>query len=288
MRTKPLYTLPDRDRARWAETGVLRDVEEQFREAQKDHRDICLQRFVDGRAVVRGSGRERFRWLAARAAKATGCSHHKDPCECWIEILIQYLLEHDCDQEYIMIRPAASYVNSDKTCPPPSEILDGPWNLPGAIVGNHYTIRQLFMASADCCLWLLSRPTDPVASLVVTPDDLASSVSDKFSLAKLPELSAPEPRQAGSGTKRCAASIIHQSNGTEYHFTIEELAKSWALSQAKVRRMLRNEPGVLRFGLEKKGHRRAYVTLRIPASVAERVYRRCMCPGSKPDNKKGA
>ncbi len=75
--------------------------------------------------------------------------------------------------------------------------------------------------------------------------------------------------------------MIPGSNLTEYHYSVKELAKSWALSQAKVRRMLRNEPGVMRFGVEKKGHQRAYVTLRIPASVAERVYRRCMCPDLK-------
>ena len=46
-----------------------------------------------------------------------------------------------------------------------------------------------------------------------------------------------------------------------------------------IRRLFRNEPGVLLFGKEKKGHQRAYVTLRIPASVVERVYRRCMRPG---------
>ena len=82
--------------------------------------------------------------------------------------------------------------------------------------------------------------------------------------------------------------MTQQCNLTEHHYTIKELAKIWALSQTNVRRMLRNEPGVLRFGLEKKGHRRAYVTLRVPASVAERIYRRCMCPGSKPCNEKAA
>jgi len=76
--------------------------------------------------------------------------------------------------------------------------------------------------------------------------------------------------------------MIQGNNVTEYHYSVKELATNWRLSQAKVRSMLRNEPGVLRFGAEKRGHQRAYVTLRIPASVAERVYRRCMCPGLKP------
>ena len=75
--------------------------------------------------------------------------------------------------------------------------------------------------------------------------------------------------------------MIPGSNLTEPHYTVKELGAMWRLSPAKVRRMFRNELGVRRFGVEKKGHKRAYVTLRIPASVAERVYERCMCPGLK-------
>ena len=63
------------------------------------------------------------------------------------------------------------------------------------------------------------------------------------------------------------------------HFSVKDLATMWGLSPAAIRRMFRNEPGVLRFGKEKHGHQRDYVTLRIPESIAERVYRRCMRPG---------
>jgi AraC-like DNA-binding protein len=66
---------------------------------------------------------------------------------------------------------------------------------------------------------------------------------------------------------------------TERHYSVKELAQMWGLSPTAIRRMFRNEPGVLRFGKENKGHQRNYVTLRIPASVAERVYQRCSCPG---------
>ena len=69
---------------------------------------------------------------------------------------------------------------------------------------------------------------------------------------------------------------------TERHFSVRELAENWGLSPAAIRRLFRNEPGVLRFGKQNKGHRRDYVTIRVPASVAERVYRRCMCPGVIP------
>jgi hypothetical protein len=137
----------------------------------------------------------------------------------------------------------------------------------------------LFLASADCCLWLISLLADQQASLVVDPNDLASSASALFPLAKVLE---PEPRQA-----RCAVAMIPGGNVAECHYSVKELAQNWGLSQAMVRRMLRNEPGVQRFGPEKKGHQRAYVTLRIPASVAERVYRRCTCPGLKPSQRGG-
>lgn len=65
----------------------------------------------------------------------------------------------------------------------------------------------------------------------------------------------------------------------ERHFSVKELAEMWRLSPAAIRRLFRNEPGVVRFGSERRGHKRDYVTLRIPASVAERVYRRCVRPG---------
>jgi hypothetical protein len=65
---------------------------------------------------------------------------------------------------------------------------------------------------------------------------------------------------------------------TEPHYTVKHIAEMWTMSQAAIRRLFRDEPGVLRFGEEKRGHRRDYVTLRIPASVAERVYRRCTRP----------
>jgi AraC-like DNA-binding protein len=66
---------------------------------------------------------------------------------------------------------------------------------------------------------------------------------------------------------------------TERHYTVKELAQMWGLSPTAIRRLFRDEPGVLRFGREKRGHQRDYMTLRIPASVLERVYRRMMRPG---------
>jgi hypothetical protein len=61
----------------------------------------------------------------------------------------------------------------------------------------------------------------------------------------------------------------------ERHFTPQELADLWRLDESTVRRMFLEEPGVMVNGKEKRRDgKRQYVTLRIPASVAERAYAR--------------
>ncbi len=73
------------------------------------------------------------------------------------------------------------------------------------------------------------------------------------------------------------------SESFERHYTPEELADLWNLSPDAVRRIFENEPGVL--VLEGDGMRygkRRYRTLRIPASVAERVHRRLSVVKGKP------
>jgi hypothetical protein len=62
----------------------------------------------------------------------------------------------------------------------------------------------------------------------------------------------------------------------EKHYTVAELAKMWGFGRTTVRRWVENEPGVLRQGESRlrRGRKRHYVSLRIPESVAMRVYRR--------------
>ena len=60
----------------------------------------------------------------------------------------------------------------------------------------------------------------------------------------------------------------------ERHLTVADLADQWSLSLDAVRRMFENEPGVLVLGERSRPGKRRYTTLRIPRSVAERVYRR--------------
>ena len=61
---------------------------------------------------------------------------------------------------------------------------------------------------------------------------------------------------------------------TERHFSVEEVSEMWGLSRDTVRKLFRKEPGVLAIGDQGSSHRRRYTTLRIPASVLQRVHRR--------------
>lgn len=59
----------------------------------------------------------------------------------------------------------------------------------------------------------------------------------------------------------------------ERKFTPEELAQIHKLHPSTIRKLFVDEPGVIRLGHAGLGRRRQYFTLRIPASVAERVFR---------------
>jgi len=59
----------------------------------------------------------------------------------------------------------------------------------------------------------------------------------------------------------------------ERHYSVEELAELWRMSEDFVRRLFLREPGVVVFHHARPG-RRVYRTLRIPEAVAQRVHRR--------------
>lgn len=67
---------------------------------------------------------------------------------------------------------------------------------------------------------------------------------------------------------------------TETHYTPDEVAANWHLDTNSVRRIFRDEPGVLKFGNGRSTYKkRAYTTIRIPQSVLDRVYRRMTTGG---------
>jgi transcriptional regulator GlxA family with amidase domain len=60
----------------------------------------------------------------------------------------------------------------------------------------------------------------------------------------------------------------------ERHFSPAELAETWSLSEDTIRRMFERESGVLIFENPSRNPNRRRRTIRIPQSVAERVYRK--------------
>ena len=59
----------------------------------------------------------------------------------------------------------------------------------------------------------------------------------------------------------------------ERHFSVEELAELWNMSDDFVRKLFVREPGAVVFYNHRPG-KRVYRTLRVPESVALRVHRR--------------
>jgi hypothetical protein len=68
----------------------------------------------------------------------------------------------------------------------------------------------------------------------------------------------------------------------ERHYTVAEIADLWNLSRDAVRGIFEREPGVLVIGNDGSRSRRGYHTLRIPASVLERMHRRLCNPDLTP------
>jgi hypothetical protein len=59
------------------------------------------------------------------------------------------------------------------------------------------------------------------------------------------------------------------------HYTVEEIAELWRISEEFVRRLFEREPGVLVLGSSGASrHKRRYRTVRIPEPVLERVHKR--------------
>jgi transcriptional regulator GlxA family with amidase domain len=67
--------------------------------------------------------------------------------------------------------------------------------------------------------------------------------------------------------------MLAQDTTFERHYSVEQLAEHWGMSDDFVRRLFLREPGVVVFFNHRPG-KRVYRVLRIPESVAQRVHRR--------------
>jgi hypothetical protein len=85
-----------------------------------------------------------------------------------------------------------------------------------------------------------------------------------------------EGRFATAEKERLAAGTAPSTRdlALEKHYSVWELAQLWGLSEKTIRRMFVDEPGVVKWGHEEGRFKRAYMTLRIPESVVQRVHRR--------------
>jgi hypothetical protein len=77
-----------------------------------------------------------------------------------------------------------------------------------------------------------------------------------------------------AGAKRSSGAAPLQDLALEKHYSATDLSRLWGLSEKTIRRLFINEPGVVKLGREETRFKRAYVTLRIPESVVQRVHRR--------------
>jgi hypothetical protein len=60
----------------------------------------------------------------------------------------------------------------------------------------------------------------------------------------------------------------------ENHYTVQEVAEKWHLSEKAVRSLFRDEPGVIKIEAPETRFKRGYCTLRVPESVVQRVHAR--------------
>jgi hypothetical protein len=82
---------------------------------------------------------------------------------------------------------------------------------------------------------------------------------------------------ATNETRNAPSDVLRADNPSridERHYSVAELAEHWNLSPDTIRKLFEDEPGVLVLGENSKRRgKRRYTTLRIPESVAARVYR---------------
>jgi hypothetical protein len=62
----------------------------------------------------------------------------------------------------------------------------------------------------------------------------------------------------------------------ERHYNLTQLSNRWGFARGTLARWFEDEPGILRLGgfRLRRGRKSAYISMRIPESVAMRVYRK--------------
>lgn len=84
-----------------------------------------------------------------------------------------------------------------------------------------------------------------------------------------------------AASKLAAVAVEGQSLSLERCYSPEQLAQLWSLSVDTVRRLFEDEPDVMVIERPRLYGKRRYRTLRIPESVASRVYHRSLLKGRR-------
>lgn len=68
----------------------------------------------------------------------------------------------------------------------------------------------------------------------------------------------------------------HRPEGIEFepHYKVNHIARMWGFSRETIRKLFKDEPGVLRLGRAESRFRRGYESLSIPESVMRSVHHR--------------
>ena len=75
------------------------------------------------------------------------------------------------------------------------------------------------------------------------------------------------------GLERPADRQVHAA--FEQHFRISELAELWRVGRETVRKLVKDEPGVIKIRLRRK---KAHTSYSVPESIARRIYTRLLNP----------
>ena len=150
------------------------------------------------------------------------------------------------------------------------------------IVGIKEAARRAGVTEELLALWVSTGRVIPTESHPKTylpvPDrpneqreDFAVPAFYAFDERNIEQIRAMVEQTAAKKTKAESAHV----KGS--HYSVQELAALWGLGVDKIRELFEDEQGVIKIQRPPKRGRRAYVTLRIPENVAERVQRRTSC-----------
>jgi hypothetical protein len=69
------------------------------------------------------------------------------------------------------------------------------------------------------------------------------------------------------------AALLVENTSFEKHYRISELARLWGLGRETVRKLVKDDPGVIKIRM---GRKKAHTVYSVPESAAERIHTRLL------------